>query len=193
MANRYPIQPKKGHAPQSLCVSTGHAPRNRIFSTGFTLIELLIVVAVIAILAALAFAALNPLARFQDSRNATRWADVNAIMSAIKLHQIDNDGVYADAVTSLTSDLYYQLGAGSSCNDTCSNATVVLQTACVDLEDLVDNAYLASIPIDPNATGASADETRYYLVKDSYSRIIVGSCSEELGSDSSVQAIEITR
>ena len=57
----------------------------------------------------------------------------------------------------------------------------------------MDEAYMSAIPIDPNATGASADETRYYLVRDSYGRIIVGSCSEEAGSGASTPNIEVTR
>jgi len=161
---------------------------------GFTLIELLIVVAVIAILAAIAFVALNPLARFQDSRNAKRWSDVNMIISAIKLYQVDHDGQHISTIDSQTADLYYQIGAsGSGCNDTCSDSAVTLQTACVDLEELVDEAYLPSVPIDPNASGASSDETRYYIVKDSYGRIFVGSCGVELGSNSSVPQIEVIR
>lgn len=162
---------------------------------GFTLIELLIVIAIIAALSALAFVALNPVARFQDSRNAQRWGDVNMIMAAIKLHQVDNGGIYLDAIDDLTADLYYQIGTGDACadGDVCLNAAVTLQTACVDLSGLVDGAYMPSVPIDPNATGASADETRYYLVKDSYGRIIVGACSEEIGSADAVQVIEITR
>ncbi|OGF26846.1 hypothetical protein A2303_01755 [Candidatus Falkowbacteria bacterium RIFOXYB2_FULL_47_14] len=160
---------------------------------GFTLIELLIVIAIIAALSALAFVALNPVARFQDSRNAQRWADVNMIMSAIKLHQVDNGGTYLDSIVALTNDLYYQIGAGDACNDTCSNPTVVLQTACVDLEGLIDAAYMPEWPIDPNLSGASSDETGYYLVKDSYGRLIVGACAEELGSADAVQSIEITR
>ena len=153
----------------------------------------MIVIAVIAILAAVVFVALNPLARFQDARNAQRWTDVNNILSAIKLSQVDNDGSYIDAINSLTADLYYQIGGGSSCNDTCLNPTVVLQTACVDLEDLTDNGYLASIPIDPNASGASEDETRYYLAKLSNGSITVGSCSEELGSNSAIPAISVSK
>ena len=160
---------------------------------GFTLIELLIVIGVIAILAALAFVALNPLARFQDARNAQRWADVNAILSAVKLYQVDNNGQFPDEINSLTADLYYQIGGGSSCNDTCSNPTVVLQTSCVDLSDLVDGKYLPSVPIDPSASGASEDETRYYLSKKTGGIIEVGSCSEEQGSNSSVPQISAKR
>lgn len=161
--------------------------------SGFTLIELLIVIGVIAILAALAFVALNPLARFQDARNAQRWTDVNTILAAIKLDQVDNGGTYGDAINSLTADLYYQIGAGSACNDTCANPTVVLQTACAGLDELQEEAYLSAIPIDPYASGASADETRYYMVRDSFGRITVGACSEEAGSGASTPNIEVTR
>ena len=157
------------------------------------MIELLIVIGVIAVLASLAFVALNPLARFQDSRNAQRWTDVNAVLSAIKLHQVDNDGTYLSDITDLTADLYYQIGAGSSCNDTCSSPTVVLQSSCLDLSGLTDDGYLTSVPIDPNATGATEDETRYYIVKHSSGSITVGSCSEEKGSNSTTQAISVSR
>ncbi len=160
---------------------------------GFTLIELLIVIGILAILAALAFVALNPLARFQDSRNARRWADVNAILSAARLYQVDNDGTHLSAIGDLTADYYYQIGAGDTCNDACSTPTVTLQSDCVDLEELADEKYITSVPIDPNATGASEDETRYYLVKQTGGIIIVGSCSEEQGSDSTTQSISVSR
>jgi prepilin-type N-terminal cleavage/methylation domain-containing protein len=162
-------------------------------SSGFTLIELLIVISIIAVLAGLAFVALNPLARFQDSRNARRWTDVNSLISAVKLYQVDHGGIYPDAIQDLTADLYYQMGAGDDCADSASCSGVVLQTACVDLADLVDGAYLPGIAIDPNAAGASADETRYYLSRDSYGRIIVGACSEEEGTGASAPVIEIIR
>jgi len=160
---------------------------------GFTLIELLIVVAVIAILAAIAFVALNPLARFQDSRNARRWSDINMIMSAIKLNQVDNGGAYVEAVDQLFPNFYYQLGAGDSCSVSCINPDVTLQSTCVDLEELVDDAYLPYVPVDPGDSDANADGTRYYLVKDSYGRLIVGACTEEKGSNAAIPTIEITR
>ncbi|RMD59878.1 type II secretion system protein [Candidatus Parcubacteria bacterium] len=166
--------------------------RNKHFQ-GFTLIELLIVVAIISVLAALAVVAFKPLARFQDSRNAQRWSDVVAIVKALKLYQVDHDGNLPDTVQSLTAGLYYQIGEGGNvCNDPCYNPTVVLQTACVDLGILAEEGYIASIPIDPNASGASADETRYYLANTSSGTLIVGACNEEQGSNSSVQPIEVS-
>ena len=59
---------------------------------GFTLIELLIVIAIIAIVASVVFVALNPVARFQDARDSQRWQDIEAVVGAARLHQIDNLG-----------------------------------------------------------------------------------------------------
>jgi prepilin-type N-terminal cleavage/methylation domain-containing protein len=162
-------------------------------SGGFTLLELLIVIAVITILAALTFVALNPWARFQDSHNAKRWNDVNAVLSAIKLHQVDNNGTYLSAIDSLTASTSYQIGTGSSCNDTCSYPSTTLSSTCADLSPLVSSGYLASVPIDTYTTGASAAETRYYLVKYSNGTLMVGACGEEQGTKSSVPVISVTR
>ena len=169
-----------------------HSPK--INYKGFTLIELLIVIAVIAILAAIVFVALDPLARFQDSRNARRWADVNSMLGAIKLHQIDNGGAYLASITAMTDNTYYQIGdAVIGCNDSCANPSVTLQAACVNILDLIDGGYMAAIPIDPNATGKSDSETGYYLYKYNSGQLSVGSCHEELGSNSAVPAIEVSR
>lgn len=165
------------------------------YNKGFTLIELLIVIGVIAILAALSFVALNPLARFQDAHNTTRWTDVNALIAAIKLHQIDNQGAYGTEVADLTADLYYQIGQddAGNCVDTCANPTVVLQAACVDLDGFITDSHMNAVPFDPNATGANDDETRYYMSRNSNGTITVGSCSEELGSNAAIPDISITR
>jgi len=154
----------------------GFTPLDKKYLTGFTLIELLIVIAVIAILAGVVFVALDPLARFQDARNAKRWAAVNAISDAIKLYQIDHGGAHGTEVEELTTGLAYQIGADDSgaCSDTCSNPTVVLQADCVDLDGYISGEYLQEIPIDPNASGASDDETRYYLIKNDNGSVTVG-------------------
>lgn len=162
-------------------------------NTGFTLIELLIVIAVLAILASITFLALDPLKRFQDTRNAKRWAEVEAILSAVKLHQLDNDGDFLTAVDNLSADLYYQIGSGSDCGDTCTNPTVILQDNCVDLSGLISSGHLVEIPIDPHDENASAIETRYYMIKTSNGTITVGACSEEQGSADSVPFIQISK
>ena len=161
---------------------------------GFTLIELLIVVAVIAILAGLLFVTLKPLQRFQDARNAQRWADVNALLSAIKLDQVDNGGSYHTAVTAMTDNTYYHIGdASTGCDTTCLNLTVDLQAACVDIYGLIDEGYLAELPLEPNNTNASEDHIGYYLYKFDSGQICVGACAEEQGSNSSAPTIEICR
>ena len=81
---------------------------------GFTLIELLIVIAIVAILATVVFVALNPVARFEDARNSRRWSDVNAILSSIKLSQVDKRG-YIAAISALdtTISVAYQIGTAT--------------------------------------------------------------------------------
>jgi len=161
---------------------------------GFTLIELLIVIAILAILAGFVMVALDPMARFQDSRNTRRWSDVNNILAAIKLDQVDNGGAYHDNIADMADNTYYQIGeATTGCNTTCSTPLVSLQIACVNLLDLIDQGYMADIPIDPNATGVSSDMTGYYLYKYDSGQIVVGSCHEELGSDSTISTIEALR
>lgn len=161
--------------------------------TGFTLIELLIVIAVMAILTSVVFVALNPLGRFQDARNNTRWNDVNAILQAIKLDQVDNGGTYLEEISDLTADLYYMIGEGDSCNQTCANPTVVLQSDCVDLTSLTDEGYMPSVPIDPNDSTANSDRTFYYMLKATNGTITVGSCSEEAGSGASTPQVSVSR
>ena len=162
---------------------------------GFTLVELLIVIGVIAVLASLAFVGLDLLARFQDSRNAQRWTDVNAILSAIKLHQVDNQGIYDSSISSLTDELYYQIGEDDegNCADTCVSPGITMEAACVDLDSFISGDYLQEIPIDPSDTNASYNETRYYLIKHTSGAITVAACSEEQGSATAVPTISVTR
>jgi prepilin-type N-terminal cleavage/methylation domain-containing protein len=158
---------------------------------GFTLIELLIIIAVIAILAGIAFAALNPLARFRDARNARRWTDVNAVLSAIKLNQIDNGGnLYTDLVD-LVQDNYYQIGTGEDCNMAC--AGVALQPNCVNIAGLSDSGHLPIVPVDPGDSDASPEHTRYFIVLNNNGTLTVGSCSEEAGSSGVAPEISVTR
>lgn len=163
------------------------------FKKGFTLIELLIVIAVLAILAGIVMVALNPKARFEDSRNARRVSDVDAIVGAIKMFQVDNGGDYIANLDDATADMYYQIGLGSSCNDTCMGGNIILQQDCLDIEELTDNGYLPSVPVDPGDQAATEDETRYYIVKKSTGTVEVGACSPELGSNSEIQPIAVSK
>jgi type IV pilus assembly protein PilA len=176
-------------------------------SAGFTLIELLIVIAIIAIIAAVVFVALNPLKRFQESRDARRWSDVNAILHAIKVDQVDNGGTYLPAISSLTSGSVYMIvdGNGSTAmtagcddNNTYCDTNVTGDTTCVDLDGLVTEGYLGDIPISPagnvawdDGDTAGEEGTGYTLSYNSTTGIVtVRACESE---DTSGDVIEVAR
>lgn len=150
---------------------------------GFTLIELLIVVAVIAILAAVVFVALDPLQRFQESRDATRWTDVTAVLDAAKVDQVDNGGTYLATITALTAGSYYVIGTCAAGADTTCTAQTT-QAACADLAGLVTEGYLGAVPFDPS-TGTAAN-TDYYIMRSAAGALTVGACDPEGGSAISV-------
>lgn len=151
---------------------------------GFTLIELLIVIAIIAIIAAVVFVALNPLKRFQDSRDSRRATDANAILSAIKVHQVDNAGAYLSSINSATAGTVYMIG-GSSCNTSAICDTPA--TACIDLSGLVTAGYIGSIPVSPNGASTwTASTTGYTLSKASTGIITIRSCESENTTEISV-------
>lgn len=154
---------------------------------GFTLIELLIVIAIIAILAVVVFVALDPLTRFEKARDAQRWSDVEAILSAVKLDQVDNGGSYLAAIgTGITAGEYHTIGTNGAtgCNTGCTAQTT--QADCVDLTALATDGYIASIPMDPS-TG-TALLTDYYLMKTTTGSLMVGACDPE-----DATAIVVTR
>lgn len=154
-------------------------PQNK----GFTLIELLIVIAIIAILAAVAFVALDPLTRFQDARDASRWADISALMSAIKINQVDNGGQYLAAVAGLTAGQVYMVGADTT---GCDNYNANCDTAvggsnnCLNLSGLVTGGYLGSVPISPNGVGSwTSGHTGYTLERAATGIIHIRACESE--------------
>lgn len=151
---------------------------------GFTLIELLIVIAVIAILAASLFVALNPAKRFLDARDAKRNQDAEAIVAGLKAYQVDNNGSYPAAVTSLVAGTFYTVGTNGAtgCDTGCTAKTT--NASCVDLAGLVTGGYLGTVPKDPS-TGTDL-KTDYYLVKNSTGTVEVGSCDPEGGAAISV-------
>ena len=152
---------------------------------GFTLIELLIVIAIIAILAAVVFVALDPLSRFRQARDATRWSDTTAVLNAIKVNQVDNGGSFLAAVAGLTNASNYTIGTCTTGGDTGCTA-VTTQAACADLTGLVTAGYLGAIPKDPS-TGTAA-KTDYYITKTSTGLITIGACDPE-----SAAAISVSR
>ncbi len=140
--------------------------------SGFTLIELLVVIAIIATLAVVVFVALDPVRRFQESRNSRRWTDVNSLLTAIHQYTVDNEGTMP---TGLTADgNTYQLGSCASGGATlCTTA----QAACVDLSTPLAT-YLKSMPIDP-LTGSTAATTGYSVSVDSNNLVTVAACRAE--------------
>lgn len=149
---------------------------------GFTLIELLIVVAIIAIIAGIIFVALNPLKRFQDSRDARRISDIETILAAVKTNQVDRGGIYIDEVEALDNGEVYMIGTDSTgCNMTCTTA-VTSGTSCVDLTPLADLGYFGSVPISPNNVNNdvwTAEKTGYTLTKASSGIINIRACEYE--------------
>lgn len=158
--------------------------------TGFTLIELLVVIAIVGILAAVVFVALDPAQRFQQARDAVRQNDVQEILSAVKLHQVDNDGTYLASIAAMTAGQFYMIVDGAmvlGCDD--NNAScdtdVSADANCVNLAGLVDQ-YLNDVPVSPagavtwDAGAANGNEgTGYTLERDADGIIRVRSCESE--------------
>ncbi len=151
---------------------------------GFTLIELLIVIAIIAILAAVVFVALDPLTRFRDARDSSRWSDVSGLISAIKIDQVDNGGSYIAAITDMSNSEVYMIGSCGSgatvagITDYCD--TDPTQVACVDLSGLATEGYIASIPLSPNGGGTwTTSTTGYTIEKRGNGILFVRACESE--------------
>jgi len=152
---------------------------------GFTLIELLIVIAIIAIIASVVFVALDPLTRFQDSRNSVRWQDIRAIIEAIKIDQIDNGGDYYTSIDVLNNNVVNMITDGpasSGCddqNDYC-DINVDGDASCVDLAPLVTQGYLGDVPVSPNGEGVWTENvTGYTLEKKANGIIVIRACESE--------------
>lgn len=147
---------------------------------GFTLIELLIVIAIIAIIAAVVFIALDPLSRFQEARNSTRWSEVSSIVNAVKIHQVDNAGTLSTAIDTTPGTVQIIGTTDATCAAmTCTGLTVA--ATCADLTtDLVTGGYLSELPIDPTGgTTYTAAATGYYVNTDANGFTVVGSCGAE--------------
>jgi prepilin-type N-terminal cleavage/methylation domain-containing protein len=151
---------------------------------GFTLIELLIVIGIIALIATFVFVALNPLKRFQDSRNAKRWSDIAELMHAIKVSQVDRGGTYIPAISSkMGNDHIYMIGTETTGCDT--NCSIVDDGAnCVDLSELVGKGYLGQIPVSPKGDSIwSSSLTGYTLTASSTGALTITACETEGDSD----------
>ena len=165
-----------------------HAIRRRI--QGFTLIELLIVIAVIAILAAIAFVALDPLRRFQDTRDARRLADTTSLLNAVKVDQVDRGGSYLTSIANMNAGEVYMVGtAVAGCDDANAqcDTDVTDDNNCVDLAGLVTAGKLGSVPVSPNGAGTwTAATSGYTLSRAATGIITVRACESENTGEISV-------
>lgn len=159
---------------------------------GFTLIELLIVIAIIAILAAVVFVALDPLTRFQDSRDSVRWQETSELMSAIKVNQIDNGGYYITEIADLTAGEVYMISGdntttGCNAQNALCDVDVEDSNNCVDLSGLVDAGYLGRIPVSPNGEGVWTEAiTGYTLMASTTGIIKITACESENSTSISI-------
>ena len=159
---------------------------------GFTLIELLIVIAIIAILVAVVFVALDPATRFADARDSVRGNDVQEILSAIKIDQIDNGGSYLSVIANATATEVNMLVNGTAMNSGCADnnancdTNVTATGNCVDLSGLVTEGYLGSVPVSPAGSvtwddGDTVGEegTGYTLQRDTSGILTIRACESE--------------
>lgn len=152
---------------------------------GFTLIELLIVIAIMAIISAVVFVALDPLTRFKDARDSSRWSSISAILSAIKLDQVDNGGTYLPAINAVAAGEVYMITDGAvvaGCDDQNAYCDVDVNddNNCVNLSGLVTEGYLGDVPMSPNGSGSwSASITGYTLQRNTTGIITIRACESE--------------
>lgn len=146
---------------------------------GLTPQELVFATTVMLILAAVIIVLIDPPMRFKQAREAKRFADVDNMIDAIRLYQIDHSGDLFPEINEMDPSSYYMIG---TCETGASTACEMVDTedACVDINTLVDAEYMDDVPSDP-LTG-SREKTNYYIRKTYSGRVIVGACNPELST-----------
>lgn len=132
---------------------------------GFTLIEMILVIAIIAIISVLVIRLLNPGRKMAEARDANRENHLDALQSAIYVYKVDHEE-YPPNVPNYLSE-----GEKEVCNtniiDKEDEATVCAAADLVDLSVLVDEGYLAVIPVDPSGSVHETYGTGYFVASGS--------------------------
>lgn len=141
---------------------------------GFTLVEVMLVIVIIAILAAIVIIAINPGRQISQANNTQRSSDVKSVLDAVSEFAVDNRGTLPTGITATPT----AVGSGVGQIDICTSLVPT---------------YLAEMPFDPTASGASYTDctsynTGYQISEDANGRITVSAPSAELS-----ETISITR
>ncbi len=143
---------------------------------GFTIIEIIIITSVIVILAGITIVSVNPLQRIENSRDAQRYADIQAIANAVELYTIDNGDIPSDFdITTIDEDEKFMLCGGPTHYErTCLGET----RWCIRVNDTdFLGVYLDDLPIDPTETIISV--TGYYITRKEDNMMAFGSCKSD--------------
>ena len=127
-------------------------------------------IAIISLLATVVTVSLDPVGRFQQARDTTRWVDVSSISTAIHEYIVDNDGSLPTGISTTEQQLGECASGGAAA---CAGAA----DACLDLSVILAK-YLKSMPLDPN--GGTLDTTGYSVVADSNNIITITACAAEI-------------
>jgi type IV pilus assembly protein PilA len=153
------------------------------FRKGFTLIELLIIIGIIGFLAAAILVAVDPVKRIKEARNTQRWEEVNSVLNAILVKQVDERKFYdgdpiapidgnedtAQVIVRTTSGVICTTPAlAPSCPGAVERDLIVPDTGPLDCVVLMHNAddnaqsldptFIAELPIDPVGSGADPEK-----------------------------------
>lgn len=142
---------------------------------GFTLVELLIVLGIIAIILTIILVLLDPPRRFAEARDAHRASDVESIIHAIRIDEVDHSGYSTTALYTLYPGNNYQIGTCLSGGEFCGD--VLTQQSCVDMSRLWEEGYLGQIPYD--YLYGTPEKTGYYLRRNTNGTLAIGACYPE--------------